>query len=89
MEEKKKKMEEAFECKRGWDCEQRLWEIEKEVLGMLSSVFGLEVGAGLVHLGWGRVGKAGQGVGGGRRTPAQDSELWTSACEQARAKEHF
>jgi len=89
MEEKKKKMEEAFECKRGWDCEQRPWEIEKEVLGMLSSVFGLEVGAGLVHLGWGRVGKAGQGVGGGRRTPAQNSELWTSACEQARAKEHF
>lgn len=66
MEEgkKKKKMEEAFECERGWDCEQRPWEIEKEVLGMLSSFFGLEVGAGLVHSGWGRVGKAGQGVVG-------------------------
>ena len=57
------KMEEAFECGRGRDCEQRPWEIEKEVLGMLSSAFGLEVGAGLVHSAGGRVGEAGQGVG--------------------------
>lgn len=45
----------ALGCGGGWDCEQRPWEIEKEVLGMLSSVFWLEVGVGLVRLGWGRV----------------------------------
>lgn len=31
----------------------KAWEIEKEVLGMLGSLFWLEVGLGLVHVGWG------------------------------------
>lgn len=39
----------------GEACEQRACEIEKEVLGMLRSILGLEVGMGLAHLAWGRV----------------------------------
>ena len=42
---------------KGVACEQRLWEIEKEVLGMLRSIFWLEVGLGQVP--------RGVGVGGG------------------------
>lgn len=38
---------------KGVACEQRPWEIEKEVLGMLSSIFWLEVGVGRVRVGGG------------------------------------
>lgn len=58
----------------------KAWEIEKEVLGMLSSVFWLEVGVGLVHVGGGGW-KGGWtlGVGdSGKGLRALYCSLWTS-----------
>lgn len=67
-------------------CEQRLWQIEKEVLGMLRSIFWLEVGVGLAHLGYGGE-KAGWPPG--IRGSTQASEVWTSACGKARVSQTF
>lgn len=58
----------------------KVWEIEKEVLGMLSSVFWLEVGVGLAHVGGGgwKIRRTLGARGSRKGLRALSCSLWTS-----------
>lgn len=85
LEEESPQKTEALGCGRGGPV-SKAWEIEKEVLGMLSSVFWLEVGVGLVHM-------DGRGCKGGLDPGCwglqHRRQSWTAPCGQARTKEDF
>lgn len=85
LEKESPQKTEAVGCGRGGPV-RKAWEIEKEVLGMLSSVFWLEVGVGLAHMGGGGWrGGLDPGCGGLQHRP----QSWPAACGQARTREGF